>query len=160
MDTQTVTLTDFLLARIAEDEKVARAAVIPAHSGPWKPHPEYAEWFYREDGEVEYVQTVEALAHKYPDRLYVTCDSEGLSPSVEPNVGEHIARHDPARILAECEAKRQIVEWAADRLRHFESTDVFGGWPDVQALQDGERLLEVLALPYADHPDYRDEWRP
>ena len=45
----------------------------------------------------------------------------------------------PERILAECEAKRRIVE----RWRELH--------PDV---------LRLLALPYADHADYQQEWRP
>ena len=51
-----------------------------------------------------------------------------------------LARHDPARVLAECEAKRQIVQNAQDP-----GDDLF---------------VAILALPYADHPDYREEWRP
>lgn len=51
----------------------------------------------------------------------------------------------PARVLAECEAKRRIVE-VAERFGTWE-----GGMADV--------TLRYLALPYADHPDYRDEWK-
>ena len=45
---------------------------------------------------------------------------------------------DGARVIAECRAKRRIVE-------------AYGGavWP----------VLILLALPFADHPDYRQEWR-
>jgi hypothetical protein len=50
---------------------------------------------------------------------------------------------DPARVLAECAAKRRIVSFAADLTE--EGTD---------------DLLRLLALPYADHPGYRQEWRP
>lgn len=50
---------------------------------------------------------------------------------------------DPHRVLAECEAKRRIVK------RCRESNGYWG--------YDVER---ALALPYADHPDYRDEWKP
>jgi hypothetical protein len=55
-----------------------------------------------------------------------------------------------ARVLAECEAKRQIVK----RARHD------------YAKYDGERIVELadyvlraLAAPYADHADYREEWK-
>lgn len=47
----------------------------------------------------------------------------------------HVLRFDPTRIIAEIEAKRRIVTEC--------------GWVTVMAL---------LALPYADHPDYRQEW--
>jgi hypothetical protein len=49
------------------------------------------------------------------------------------------------RIAAECEAKRQIMELAES------VTDMHYEWEKVEA---------VLALPYADHPDYRSEWKP
>jgi hypothetical protein len=51
------------------------------------------------------------------------------------------------RLLAECEAKRRIVE-------EIEGTRAPATYTT--------RLLTILmhlALPYADHPDYRDEWR-
>lgn len=61
---------------------------------------------------------------------------------VSGEVADHIARHDPARVLAECEAKRRIVEWASDGEGEFH-------WSTV---------LAPLAAVYADHPDYREEW--
>lgn len=54
---------------------------------------------------------------------------------------EHIARHDPARVLAECEAKRRIM--TMDFERYGEQVE----------------LLYMLALPYAGHPDYEEAWR-
>ncbi|MGW3808842.1 DUF6221 family protein [Micromonospora sp. NPDC005113] len=73
---------------------------------------------------------------------------------------EHITRHDPARVLAEVDAKRRIVD-----LFEYEQIDVSlpGGPP---ATVPGRRpatagpVLRLLALPYADRPGYRDEWRP
>lgn len=50
----------------------------------------------------------------------------------------------PERLLAECDAKRRIVA-------HYE-----GG----QQLDSGTYACKFLALPYAEHPDYREEWRP
>lgn len=55
----------------------------------------------------------------------------------------------PARALAECEAKRRIIYWLSDPYSAVE-----GAWV-LEA-----KILPELALPYADHPDYRDEWRP
>ena len=31
------------------------------------------------------------------------------------------------------------------------------GWSETL---NGDDLMRILALPYADHPDYRQEWRP
>jgi hypothetical protein len=50
----------------------------------------------------------------------------------------------PARVLAECEAKRRIVELMSDEVEYVVYSD---------------DVLRALALPYADHPDFRPEWR-
>jgi len=46
------------------------------------------------------------------------------------------------RVLAECEAKRRIVALCDD----YE--------------EPAPSVLLALALPYADHPDYDESWRP
>lgn len=71
----------------------------------------------------------------------------------------HIIRWNPARVLREVEAKRQILDHIAGRLDPGESD---GGWESVDAETDGmaSAVLQLLALPYADRPGYRDEWRP
>ena len=57
-------------------------------------------------------------------------------------------------VLAECEAKRRIVErlgaYGREGLEEFRD-----GW--AAGMTDA---LVLLALPYADHPDYRKEWKP
>jgi hypothetical protein len=61
-----------------------------------------------------------------------------------------------ARVLAEIDSKRRIVDLMAGMLAAAEGdseVDHYGG------LDAAEGTLELLALPYADHPDYRDEWR-
>lgn len=66
-----------------------------------------------------------------------------------------------ARVLAECEAKRSIVELAADVGSMSDEIDNAGRYgprrdrPDVAHL-----ILCALALPYADHEAYRAEWKP
>lgn len=64
-------------------------------------------------------------------------------------------RWDPARVLAECEAKKAIIKKAAGWI----AADA--GMPHQTALRlAGQDILELLALPYADRPGYRKEWRP
>ncbi|MBP2583380.1 hypothetical protein J3A78_003858 [Streptomyces sp. PvR006] len=63
-------------------------------------------------------------------------------------IADHIVRHDPARVLAEVNAKRRIVT-------AYENYD-----NDAPELDVPESVLRLLALPYADHPDYRPEWAP
>jgi hypothetical protein len=138
-------IVEFLLARIAEDEAVARAA----SPGPW---------LYTTVGSVgggtlyDHSRTIGSLIYEQPGEH----DGRIVRPLLEHEAdvnGRHIARHDPARILAECEAKRRIVEaWA----------DPFGQWNAPQA--DAARAqkdytLRLLALPYADHSDFDPAWR-
>lgn len=56
----------------------------------------------------------------------------------------------PDRVLAECEAKRRIVET-------FEGDDA-----DLydDSWKGADMCARILATVYADHPDYREEWRP
>lgn len=49
----------------------------------------------------------------------------------------------PTRVLAECESKRKLLAW-------------YGDGEDVG---DGGQFLQLLALPYADRPGFREEWR-
>lgn len=60
-------------------------------------------------------------------------------------VGECKQAH-PVRVQrhrAECAVKRRLAE------------DHVGGDPRVSSY-----VLRLLALPYADHPDYHEEWKP
>jgi len=84
-----MTLTEFLLARIAEDEEMARI----------------------------------------------------------DTMGDHIPLDcwPPDRVLAECEAKRRIVE----------GMQPYGLIDDINSSE----ILPLLALPYDQHPDYQEEWK-
>lgn len=100
-----MTINDFLLARIAEDE----AAVDGASAGPW----------VVDDRSVLAVKSmgsvVAAFAIRAEDRDFV-------------------ARLDPERVLAECAAKRAIVKWDAEQyvgyapIRHLAA--VYADHPD------------------------------
>ena len=81
--------------------------------------------------------------------------------------------HQPARVLAECEAKRRIVERERWKPPHgmdcdghpgawMPHGDYGAGYCMWGAEHDGEQsaTLRDLAAVYADHPDYRNEWRP
>ncbi|MFF9003653.1 DUF6221 family protein [Streptomyces achromogenes] len=79
-----------------------------------------------------------------------------LIPDVTAGIGAHVAGYDPRRVLREVAAKRAIVDdiaheihWGArSNLDYQDAVDVF------------KRTLKRLALPYADRPGYREEWRP
>jgi hypothetical protein len=93
----TVTLTEFLLARIAEDEQVARDE-------------------YR-------------------------CNTD--------------LRWTPVRVLAECETKRRVITFCRGDMDPAVELDL-----RIEDERDAAMVLRLMATLYADHPDYREEWRP
>jgi len=121
-------LVEFLTAAIAEDEAVARAA--GDHQGAsWLA---YGEEFVHPDPP--------------PGNSYVAIGPWGgnIGPAAP-----HIARWDPARVLAECEAKRRQIRVLTTMFAP--SSRRFAPWRD--------RVLAIMALPYADRPGFREEWR-
>jgi len=67
------------------------------------------------------------------------------------------------QMLAECEAKRRIVrDWthAGDCGELEYEADRVGEAQDQWALESAlESVVKILAAVYADHADYREEWR-
>jgi hypothetical protein len=61
--------------------------------------------------------------------------------------------HDPDRVLAECKAKRELIEtlrWLEDQHEWaFFDPCVEGAIP---------KMLSTLAQPYSDHPDFDASW--
>ncbi len=123
-------LDEFLLARIAEDKRIATDAARASGRDQW-----------------------------------TVADLLGSGPAHE-QAAEHVARHDPARILAECAAKRRLVLACRDIRPDLRFLGVRPrGLADFPlSPSDQHQLaavaLAVLALPYADHSEYRQEWRP
>lgn len=117
-----MTLTEFLLARITEDEAVAAGW---PERGQWGSHPEGGMWM----------------------------DTTGR-PIHGPRV----------RVLAECEAKRRIIDEFSTVWQERRPTARRGIYEYVQRYgvrSDplSEDVLRFMALPYADHPDYLQEWK-
>lgn len=65
----------------------------------------------------------------------------------EPVQADHVVRWNPARVLREVAAKRALMV----------ELDSSGG-PETEDAY--HVVLRRLAAVYADHPDYREEWRP
>jgi hypothetical protein len=68
----------------------------------------------------------------------------------------------PTRVLAECEAKRRIVEQCKEWLSYgpVKSWETDRGEDAALSEDAAPTVLRLLALPYTNHPDYREEWRP
>lgn len=136
-----MTLVEFLRARLDEDEKAANLASERASRG----------WWVGDDGKTLGYWVHESEA---PDK----------PPVLGPQIVAHVARHDPARVLREVEAKRRII----DLHRPVGKRSTGSGGGTVKDCQICDHFpaqfpcltLRLLALPYADHPLYREEWAP
>lgn len=127
-------LTEFLLARIAEDE-APTWELVPYRCKPGCCAP--AGW----------------VGHRC-----LICGTEefgGTVDAITETATEHDERiHHRSRVLAECDAKRRIVGLHTDQ--HDDAGDPLSyDYPYV-----GCTTLRLLALPYANHGAYRQEWRP
>ncbi len=160
-------IVEFLLARIEEDAAVAQAAV--GNDGPPTWLQDNADGVYGVRPDVDWDEVCQSHTYGVPNECDFNPTACGISmtddPVLEHARAEHIARHDPARVLAECESKRQVLslldiaEQHSDRVRRNASEYRFVSQAEVPC----DVLLCVvqrLALPHADHPDYRPEWRP
>lgn len=112
-------IQEFLLARIAEDEAVAREAAQALRGAG-------ANW-----GNT--FKQVEGSGH------------QPVADATSAWYADHIARHDPARVLSECAAKREIIK----RL----GPDENGNFP-IRNLT----IQLLMASAYSDHPDYQQKW--
>lgn len=122
-------LTEFLLARITEDESKARHA---------------AHLYGRPPG-IPGGATYHELA--YP---------RGHLPVV---AYAHASRWEPARVLAECEARRKIIELHALSGDSCSTCgDGHDGYGDLYQRYPCE-TLRALALPYANRPGWREDWK-
>ena len=65
----------------------------------------------------------------------------------------HVARHDPARVLTECGAKRRVVQHCLEVLAHH----VYGDWG---ATDMAEEVLQHLVQVYTVRDDFPAEWLP
>ncbi|WP_329616460.1 DUF6221 family protein [Streptomyces brevispora] len=89
---------------------------------------------------------------------------EVYGPDLSDEVRTHAARHDPARVLREVETKQRIVDRHTPHSMGKCRTCERPHW-GVQVCDHCERAapcpdLRDLAAAYADHPEYRPEWRP
>lgn len=143
----------FLLARLAEDEAVALAATDPRRPG--------YTWQWVEDATDEPIKAVaddladpvhegRAISLRTIEEFPTTSGVGPLPAFVISGVDDalptglvHIAHWDPARVLAECAAKRQLIEGTEYRMT-FDDRD--------------EHVLFVMAAVYADHADFDPAW--
>ena len=124
-------IIEFLEARIREDEAVAAAA----SSGPW-------QWYGDPTSD-------SALLYASDERqvLDVYSDHTAAFLAVSEADRTHIAIHDPVRVLADCVAKRKILE----NIPPVADQDELNG-------DASPYVLMCLASVYRGHPDYEEGW--
>jgi hypothetical protein len=100
----------------------------------------------------------EFLLARIAEDYDIAADGLLFSPDEWPTFNEEIragqlarvfVEHNARRVLADCEAKRLIIE-------QCQKSDIYG--PGAEFLC--RHIPALLAIPYADHPDYQEEWKP
>jgi hypothetical protein len=139
-------LAGWLLEQIAEDEQRAKA-MAAEYPTPW----DLADrgWMARvvADGP-HFHEVIRVEQHQVSD----AADWLG-------GVIQHVETWNPDRVLAECDAKRRIVELHTGE--HECSVYEDNGEINYCQYVLGDcSTLRLLALPYAGRPGHRDDWRP
>lgn len=176
-----VTLLEFLRARIDEDQEIAVQAQTHPAEGPIE------TW-----GASDRVKPEDRGVYDASVRRTYRGDLLKHLPAIarvsDPQAARHMARFDPARVIAECDAKRKILELHAnwpvrvERPPRFEPDDSQGiaenvarmtvrmtqqlAWLSDQEYRNrfGDEpptapILAEMARVYADHPDYAEAVR-
>lgn len=124
-------LIAWLRAQLDEDERVAQA--VEDRSEPWP-----GQW-QNDDGYALRTRNGWVLAHNQ-------------GKPYAPGLVDHIARHDPARALAEVDAKRKILDL-------HKPVAITGNVCCADANRYPCHTVRLLAQPYAGRPGWREEWR-
>jgi hypothetical protein len=168
-------LTAFLTARLDEDEAAALGAKADPDGRTYEGDPDDGRWTayqhpagqYDSDQRPFWLIGTEVMG---TERGW-TIGETGRHPRSEA-YGRHIARHDPARVLAEIAAKRGLIakhvpEGVAYCPNPTCAVHHPSGQPLLCIVQSAAYLIDaywpclelrLLAAPYADHPDYQREW--
>lgn len=132
-----MTIRDFLEARISEDELAATEGI----SGQADPA---SGWGYKDHALTPHVGIIHEAVQ-----------------------AEHIIRWHPARVLAECAAKRAIIdEHSTQEVASLDRETWAQPFIVCKRCAMGVRqivapcpTIKAIAAIYADHPDYKDEWK-
>lgn len=158
-------LTDFLRARLAEDEEAACQSA--GFGGGINGYHWRLSGSHADGGGTYWSIVATAVAGRYEQVIEVVGSGMSGGGAHTEQVARHAVRHDPARVLREVEAKRELVRLAVQARTNADLPDPeHATGPYVPAVfvsgcaSAWEHTLRLLAVPYADHPDYRPEWAP
>lgn len=137
--------TAFLLTCIADDEAAAQAA----SPGPWSVDNEsYPEAIYDSSGSGSFGLVVGGGRWNGEASVFDS-DADAL----------HIVRHHPARVLADCKAKRRIVELHAEDVYDDEDYGFISLCSSCSPEKWPCSTLRAVASVYVDRPDFPQELR-
>lgn len=137
-------LVAFVEARLAEDEAAAEGVT----AGPWRYNPDK---MWNLPGQHFGEEFIAAGPLDRPICVAATGDADDPQSMTD---AAFIARHDPARVLREVEAKRRLLKEYREAQAYYTANrsapagEVQGLWTAVQ----------LLAAPFADHADFRTDW--
>ena len=132
----TVSITEFITARLDEDEAAALGVLTNTGGRPLE-QGRYEQW------------------EKVNDTVLGDHAGHVIAYGVARYALPHIARHDPARTLREVAAKREILDMHAEYARNNPHDCTRRGYYERETYC---WVIEQLAAPYSDHPDYNPEW--
>lgn len=147
-------IIDFIEARLVEDQKTAEAAAELCGC-----HPAAPVWTHIDDPNDGDRIVIEDDPHGHQVKRKLA--RKWCRTYADMFHGKHIARHDPARVLREVAAKREMLSSAARSLADADKLEGMGVQPaDVFTIRaPAEYTLSLLAAPYSDHEAYQAEWR-
>ncbi|MFJ9887192.1 DUF6221 family protein [Streptomyces sp. NPDC091287] len=143
-------LVAFLRARFDEDEQTARAAAARPSgvSGErWR-----VSGTHSDDGGTYWSVTTVSSDDRVGVIELIGSGMSGGGAHTE-EVAQHVVHHAPARVLAEVDAKREVLRLASAAHDYYET--FMSGFA-----AEMEKALRLFAVAYADHPDYKNTWRP
>jgi len=157
-------IVEFLTARLDEDEAGALATTPVLVTGHWK---------VARDKHADDDAPLQLIQGEYPDdpaseeysSTEVIAYCAYWQAEAEANL-RHIARHDPARVLAEVKAKRALIKIAFDHASKIDGE--WGCCHSAESIKAGlcederpedQAILRTLAELYDQHPDYDEAWR-
>lgn len=149
--TRMTNILEFLNARLDDDERIA----VEATGANWHwdttdatdSDDDQGPWLVS-DKLCEYTESHTGLTKTYPEKVlstWVTGAWGGLN--VDDTDKDHMARHDPARVLRDVAAKRAVI----DALMEIPDGKDAG-------LRVLGKTIPAMAAVYSDHPDYQKEW--
>jgi hypothetical protein len=156
-------LVSWLRAQLDADAEAARLSntIDPA---PWYEDVDYDSYTNQRQG------THGAGLVYAADNVALWDREQSCTLSMTAPTAVHVALHDPARVLADAEAKRRLIgnhqadgKGCCRTCAHW-TTDWVDGHKVDRLAYEGVRApcltLRLLGLPYADRPGYDESWRP